>query len=269
MGMTLSIAPVALAIVRVPVAPLLAEPRISSGQSSQLLAGHPVDILEARDEWLRVCGEDGYDGWMHRGYLTVVDRESSWSASRAGADLLRDPRLSLACVTRQENGHVRRLPLGAWLDENEQVMDGETIHLGECEHVFPRDAAAICRTARRFFQGSSYLWGGVTPWGADCSGLVQTVYGLHGVALPRDAWQQSSWGVDAGTAIDALAVGDLLFFSDRPDREVTHVAISCGPRRIMHLAVGRGGWQEERLDDAADGYVTRLRERFLFARRML
>ena len=266
--MTLSVAPVALGLVRSPIAPLLQEPLISSGQSSQLLAGHPVDILEARDEWLLVCGEDGYEGWMHRGYLAVVERDAGWT-SRLSPDVAREPRLSLGCVTRTESGAPRRLPLGAWLDEGEPLLEGEALRFREREQRFPREASALCTTAKTFFEGTSYQWGGVTPWGADCSGLVQAVYGLHGIELPRDAWQQALEGKDAGTDILALAPGALLFFSDRTDNRITHVGISCGSRRMVHLALGRGGWAHEQLDDTSDGYVARLRERFLHARTVL
>jgi cell wall-associated NlpC family hydrolase len=137
------------------------------------------------------------------------------------------------------------------------------------ESRFPRDAAAICSTAVQRFAGTSYQWGGITPWGADCSGLVQTVFSLHGVQLPRDAWQQGLEGADAGDDPLALRAADLLFFSDREDRRVTHVGIALGDRRMVHLALGRGGYAVERLDDERDGYVKALRERFVGARRVV
>jgi len=76
-------------------------------------------------------------------------------------------------------------------------------------------------------------------------------------------------GSDAGRDVGELVPADLLFFSDRPDKRVTHVGISLGERRMVHLALGRGGYSIERLDDRRDAYVERLRERFLFARRVL
>jgi cell wall-associated NlpC family hydrolase len=95
------------------------------------------------------------------------------------------------------------------------------------------------------------------------------VFALHGLQLPRDAWQQAELGVDAGRDVGELKAADLLFFSDREDRRITHVGISLGERRMVHLALGRGGYAIERLDDRQDPYVNRLRERFLFARRLL
>jgi cell wall-associated NlpC family hydrolase len=63
--------------------------------------------------------------------------------------------------------------------------------------------------------------------------------------------------------------GDLLFFSDRVDRHITHLAIALGARAIVHLALGRGGYGIEHLDDATDPYVATLLERFACARRVL
>ena len=68
---------------------------------------------------------------------------------------------------------------------------------------------------------------------------------------------------------NCIRAGDLLFFSDRVDGHITHVAIALGRRRIVHLALGRGGYAVERLDDARDPYVAKLRDRFVKARRVL
>jgi len=244
------------AVVRSPVAPLFDEPRISSVQISQLLAGHPVELLEERDGWCCVRGRDHYEGWMHRGYL------------HADGDGTTETRLSLGCVVTR--GDTRRaLPLGAYLAHGDHLLSGETIDIAECAQHFPRDASAVTRTARRYFEGTSYQWGGVTPWGADCSGLVQSSFALHGVQLPRDAWQQASAGEPGDPNPFAAREGDLLFFSDRADRHITHVAISLGHCTIVHLALGRGGFGVERLDDASDPYVATLVERFACARRVL
>ena len=243
------------AVVRSPVAPLFEEPRVKSVQISQLLAGHHVELLEERDGWCCVQGADRYEGWVHRGYLH--DDEPSART-----------RLSLGCMVMR-GGTRRALPLGAYLAHDDRLVDGETIDVADQTHHFPREASAITRTARRYFEGASYQWGGVTPWGADCSGLVQTTFALHGVQLPRDAWQQASAGQPGETDPLAAREGDLLFFSDREDGHITHVAISLGGVGIVHQALGRGGFGIERLDDTADRYVMTLVERFVRARRVL
>jgi hypothetical protein len=248
-------------VVRTSIAPMHAEARVSSPQVSQRLAGHGVQVLEADGDWLRVRGDDGYEGWMHRGYVVRSDRGSADPDTR---------RLSLGCVVRNAaTGRTRALPLGAWLTPDEQVESGEVIEGEARRAAFPATGAAIVATAIDRFVGAPYQWGGVSPWGADCSGLTQTTFWLHGVALPRDAWQQAEVGRDAGTNLADWAPADLLFFSDRADRRITHVGIALGASGMVHLALGRGGFAVERLDANDDPYVVALMKRFVVARRVV
>jgi hypothetical protein len=249
--------------VRAAVCPLHHEPRVASMQVSQALRGHPLAVLEVRGDWRQVRGLDGYDGWVHRGYLDESPDESVWGARR----------LSLGCTVMTSSGFLR-LPLGALVRMDETVAEGEAIEMGEWSRRFPPDAAAMIASAERWFAGTSYQWGGTTPWGADCSGFTQRLFMLHQpqrALLPRDAWQQAelgapNWGAVAG-GLEALEAGDLLFFTDREDRRITHVGFASAPTRMMHLALGRGGWAHERLEDTHDGYVRALRERFVSALR--
>ncbi len=248
--------PPTCAVVRAPVAPVFAEPRVASAQISQLVAGREVALLEQRDDWYRVRGPDEYEGWLHRGYLASAEAEA------------RGDRISLGCVTRSAAGARRAMPLGALLSVHETLIDGEAVE-AETRHArFPPEERAITRSALHYFEGTSYLWGGVTPWGADCSGLVQTVFWLHGIQLRRDAWQQAEQGEPGAADLLDAAEGDLLFFSDRVDGHITHVAIALGARRLVHLALGRGGHAVEALADESDPYVMKLRERFVRARRV-
>ena len=246
------------ATVRAPIAPMYGDPYVASVQISQRLSGHEVDLLEEQDDWYLARGVDGYEGWIHAGFLSPEPPTNS----RRSGEL---PRVSLGCLTRAPNGTRRQLPLGARLSPEELVKSGEAVNEVELAARFPRDAVAITRSAQELFESTPYLWGGITPWGADCSGFVQTIYGLHGVPLPRDAWQQAEAGKDAGV-LTKLKPADLAFFSDRDDKRVTHVAIALGGRHLVHLALGRGGFANENLDDADDPYIAKLKERFLRAR---
>jgi gamma-D-glutamyl-L-lysine dipeptidyl-peptidase len=250
------------ATVRTPIAPMHGEPRIASQMVSQQIAGHRVEILDEEDDWVRARGDDGYEGWMHLGFLARAPHPGMRQSGQS-------PRTALGCTTTTGDGGRRALPLRAFLAPDEIVQSGEALDARHVAERFPLDAQAITRTAQQFFAATSYLWGGVTPWGADCSGLAQSVFALHGLQLPRDAWQQAQTGLDAGRDVGELRPADLLFFSDREDEHITHVGIALGDRRMVHLALGRGGYAVEQLDNRRDPYVERLRERFLFARRVL
>jgi cell wall-associated NlpC family hydrolase len=98
--------------------------------------------------------------------------------------------------------------------------------------------------------------------------MLQTTFGLHGFVLPRDAWQQAETGATIAPLVESLAAGDLLFFSTRADGRATHVAIALGGDRLVHSAIGRGGWFVERLSKTDDPYVGALRARITGARRL-
>ena len=140
---------------------------------------------------------------------------------------------------------------------------------------FPLTSIAVAQSAITYYTGASYQWGGVTEWGCDCSGLVQSVFALHGCRLPRDAHQQALEGtavhvdaIGARGSFSSIAEADLLFFSDRDDQRITHVAIALTGGRMVHSALGRGGVALENLGSNED-YVQRLRTNFVAARRLL
>ena len=68
------------------------------------------------------------------------------------------------------------------------------------------------------YLGVNYVWGGTSPQGFDCSGLVQYVYAQHGVYLPRTTYEQEN----VGTRVSGsdLQPGDLLFYG-APSHHVT------------------------------------------------
>jgi hypothetical protein len=77
--------------------------------------------------------------------------------------------------------------------------------------------------AARQFLGLRYLWGGLTGWGFDCSGLVHGAYRSFGVVIPRDAQDQHR--AVEHVALDEVRVGDLYFFAGDRDR-ITHVGFA-------------------------------------------
>lgn len=99
-----------------------------------------------------------------------------------------------------------------------------------------RDGYAIARTALAL-RGLPYRLGGADTRGFDCSGLVQYVFALHGLGLPRVVRDQYGYGTPV--RLDALAPGDLVFFETQGD-DVSHVGIAIGGDQFVHAPNARG-----------------------------
>ena len=96
-----------------------------------------------------------------------------------------------------------------------------------------QDPARVAEQAAAFALqqvGANYRYGGASPAGFDCSGLVQYSYGAAGMKVPRTTGQL--WNVAGIVAYENLQVGDLLFF--RFDGKMSHVGIYLGDERFVH-----------------------------------
>jgi peptidoglycan DL-endopeptidase CwlO len=84
------------------------------------------------------------------------------------------------------------------------------------------------------YLGVPYVWGGTSPSGFDCSGLVQHVYGELGVQLPRTSEEQANVGTPVTSLADAQP-GDLVFFagSDGTASSPGHVGIYIGNGQMI------------------------------------
>lgn len=253
-------------VARSAIAPLMATASLCTEQVSQLVLGETAGVLEYAGEWRRVrCHHDGYEGWVHAGYVLGLDAVSgaTWRSEAVGWSLG-------AALRRGEL--VRRLPLRArvMMDDGAVCLpDGERWRVDRGD---VRPSAEVCRVARAMaperwalehFAGSPYLWGGVTPWGADCSGLVQTTFAARGTLLPRDATLQAEQGEPV--PLERIRPGDLLFFRGDSD-SITHVAFAGEADTLVHSAVACGGAVAESwLPGTRAGS---LRERLVAVRRM-
>jgi cell wall-associated NlpC family hydrolase len=100
--------------------------------------------------------------------------------------------------------------------------------------VFHRTPAAkrlirgrkVIRVARRYL-GVPYRFGGMSPSGFDCSGLVAYAYSKFGVSLPHNAAAQ--FGIGLRVPLSRLQPGDIVFFDG-----LGHVGLAVGGGRFIH-----------------------------------
>jgi gamma-D-glutamyl-L-lysine dipeptidyl-peptidase len=195
---------------------------------TQALYGEKVTVLAVRGKWAKVIVRDqptpldrrGYPGW-----LPVLQLASGFNG--AGANRIVATRIAVLHL----RGRVLRLSYGTRLPATGRdahgnwlvrTPDGPGWLTGASLRKAPAPTGTSIVAAAKRFLRLRYLWGGVSAWGFDCSGLVWDVFRAHGVTVPRDTGPQSRGGrkVRAGD----LRPGDLVFYGS----PATHVAIVAG-----------------------------------------
>jgi cell wall-associated NlpC family hydrolase len=204
---------------------------LDSHVQTQALYGQAVHVLAVRGGWAKVAVRDepdpqdphGYPGWLRSTQLAT-----GYDDSGVGATIVaRTAVLHLGGGRHLPLSYGTRLPVvregegGSWIV---RTPDGPGwIARTAAGRPFVYSGASIVRQAERFV-GIHYLWGGLSAWGYDCSGLVWAVYRAHGMTIPRDADPQFRHGTPV--ALDALQPGDLLFYGTQ--HYVHHVSIYAG-----------------------------------------
>ena len=90
----------------------------------------------------------------------------------------------------------------------------------------PNMHGGIVGIAMRYL-GVPYRWGGASPSGFDCSGLVQYAYAQLGISVPHSTY--ALWPMGTAISRDQLQPGDLVFFNG-----LGHMGIYIGNNQMIH-----------------------------------
>ena len=179
---------------------------------SQMLYGESAEVLESNGNFTRIRMDfDGYEGWADSRQLAEISEEVFYERRTQ--------------VLMQSFG-VHDLPEAKMLLSYGSEMKSDTTP------VFEDATGSNIANSARIFLNVPYLWSGRSFFGIDCSGLVQLVFKVHGIALPRDAYQQA----ERGRVLDFVEEsqpGDLAFFEDQ-EGNIVHVGIMLEDQRIIH-----------------------------------
>jgi len=220
-----------------PMALTFDRPSEAGGLRSQLLYGEPVLLLDRDQDYYLLHGGDGYCGWVREECVRVVsaDEFKRYTAARQ-AGLLRDVE---ATDRRIVQGAM--LPVVSAASDMVTLMhpEGGTLDVDAGDvRVDDGSVAAADRISRALgLLYRPYVFGGVSPIGLDCSGLVRNVCVQTGLTLARDAAQQFLHGRLVATRWhrDGIQPGDLLYFISKSGK-IFHVGIAISPTHFVHSA---------------------------------
>ncbi|RZT85392.1 cell wall-associated NlpC family hydrolase [Pseudonocardia sediminis] len=225
----------------------------SNRTQTQALYGRHVEVLDRRGGWTQVAvpgqptpkNAAGYPGWIPDAQLTDSAGFAALTADRPTA-VVSAPLTWLhedLALTRRatEVSANTRLPVldsrdGAVLvatpsDGVRWVAASAVTVVADGEAAPSPTGADLVATARGFL-GRPYLWGGRAGYGLDCSGLAGTVYGVHGITVPRDASAQATGGRTVEK--NRLQPGDLLFYGRQGGKgAIHHVAMYTGDGKMI------------------------------------
>lgn len=262
------------AIVNTPVCAMRKAPTWESTLEDEALYGMVVDILESpAPGWYRVRTHYRYEGIAPAECLLVGDQcAAAWAAlpkqvvlHKNNCDVLSVPKvqgwrllsLTRGCVVspvgEPENGWQKALLADGRAGFVQAGILGPYYTTPPCE-----DEAGLRRAlvdAALLYTGTHYRWGGKSPLGIDCSGLVSMAYLLNGIVIYRDAHIREDFPIHE-IGREKMKPGDLLFFPG-------HVAMYIGDSRYCHSTgrAGDDGFAINSLDPAAPDFRADLAEK--------
>jgi cell wall-associated NlpC family hydrolase len=195
---------------------------------TEALAGDEVEILGAAvADQVRVrMKSDRYLGFVPRERLVSAPYQPTHTVTALRAHAYAGPRVQAPLVTAVSWGTQLRVRASEGGFSHVVLPDGADafVHANLLVPGTPEGKPDVAASALEFL-GVPYVWGGNSAWGLDCSGLVQLVYRMADVDLPRDADQQFA----AGQRVDLADAqpGDAVCYRG-------HIGIYLADERMIH-----------------------------------
>ncbi len=158
------------------------------------------------------------DEWMPKGNLEVKKQEVVERKAREQAE-----------KERKEKEAKEKAAKEAAKKAKEKAKSSKSSKTSDANPASSSKGASIVATAKKYL-GVKYVYGGSSPSGFDCSGLVKYVCAKNGISLSRTSAAQANQG--KAVSWNNLQPGDLLFFAK--NGRVHHVGIYVGGGQMIH-----------------------------------
>ena len=270
------------AVVKAPVCPLMTQPRPDCELADEALFGMVVEVLEQTTPgYWKVRTHYRYEGYAPVGCLVIGDQAAEEWATLPKKVVLHKNTCDVMAAPKVQSWPRVTLPMGAVVavteppetnPETGNPTGWQCVTLPDGAEGYVRSSwldtyydspidlpeaelrRRLCETVKLYAR-THYRWGGKTPLGIDCSGLVSMSYLLNGIVIYRDAKVVEGFPI---RFIDKenMKPGDLLFFPG-------HVAMYLGDQRYIHSTgkAGDDGVVINSLDPAAPDYRPDLPEK--------
>jgi hypothetical protein len=210
--------------------PLRAGPTHKSEMLSQILFGEKYLIIDQSARWLKIESLfDNFTGWIDMDHL-----QHSESNDNAPGNVLVKP---LLCYKNDKTRIVLEPGCEIYNPDFKHGTFNAGIRIFSASPDFNKSYISttdtLTESAIRFIN-SPYIWGGRIPSGIDCSGFTQLVYKIHGIAIPRNSWQQAEAG-ETISFIEESKPGDLVFF-DNERGMISHVGMMLSSGLVIHAS---------------------------------
>ncbi len=217
------------------------EPSERAEMVSQLLFGEAYQLIEKSEKWLKIATCDcGYEGWISESLFNPIHELDVEDYLHSEKYMLKD---FLLFIKEFESNITFPIWIGSSfpMPKDNILILGESIFVvqlpenqeSKSNQLLSAEQYDLLRFTSTYLE-APYLWGGRTPAGIDCSGLVQLAFKSIGVDLPRDASQQVLHGENVDFITEARS-GDVAFFRNDAG-EVIHTGIIAGDGTIIHAA---------------------------------
>lgn len=222
-------------VCRLSIVPVRADSADKSEMVTQLLFGDHYEVInQSKDKkWFKIrINFDQFEGWIDAKQHHAISREYYEYLSRAEFKITTDITSSILY-----NKSPQIILMGSMIPISSSElfkMEEQFAFNGEAKNVGQKREFDFMKNLAMKYLNAPYLWGGKSPFGIDCSGLVQMVFKICGYRLFRDSWQQANQGKSFKLVKQGIA-GDLVFFKNATDR-VNHVGILLEYNKIIHCS---------------------------------
>lgn len=228
------------------VIPVRSEPSHKSEMVTQVLFGELFRILLSEQGWAKVqLSYDDYTGWIALNQVQLLSEKEYLHLLNSETAVTLD---LVQLVSNQTRNTIAPLIIGSslpgYVKGDFTILHDHYLYDGAVSEISPFDIISTRQDHLKakhtiisdamLYLNAPYLWGGRTPFGIDCSGLVQMVYKIKKIKLLRDASQQVTQGEPLNFVSEAEP-GDLAFFDD-DEGKITHVGIMVNKSRIIHAS---------------------------------